>query len=219
MLFRLFLVTITLLLAASPSLADNEEKVYISLSGNLNLAADMELRSQNGALNATLNQNDSVIENDAGVGFSHSVGYKFESGFRADMEFAFREVNPNEGTSETSGGTTTIDGDYTVKSLLANMSYDFDWGDGFQPYVGYGAGIAWQEVDFEKFDGANSGVSKQSDTNFAYQLLLGVHMPVWDNMDLALGYRYFGTADPDLKNFETEVDIHSLEIGIRYYFE
>ena len=65
MLFRLFLVTITLLLAASPSVADNEEKVYISLSGNLNLAADMELRSQNGALNAALNQSDSVIINRA----------------------------------------------------------------------------------------------------------------------------------------------------------
>ena len=160
-----------------------------------------------------------MIENTAGVGFSHSVGYKFESGLRADMEFAFREVNPNEGTSETSGGTTTIDGDYTVKSMLANMSYDFDWGDRFQPYVGYGVGMAWQEVDLEKFDNVDSGIAKGNATTFAYQLMLGVHMPVWDNMDLAFGYRYFGTPDPDLENFTTELDIHSLEIGIRYYFE
>lgn len=199
-----------------PAFAEDGQP-YISLTGTLNFLEDMPLRSQSGSLNTVLRAQDAELETDTGMGFNHAIGFRFDSGIRGELEFSYRQMDTLQGISPTVGNTVVI-GDVNVKSVLANISYDFDSDWFFKPYVGYGMGLAWQEAELEKFDGTLSGLTKASDSTFAYQLFFGVSAPVFDATELIMGYRYFGTNDPDFSDFTTEIGIHGFEFGLRHYF-
>lgn len=230
MRLRILAIVAGLLLIAAPSFADDREGFYLGLSGLFGFAENFPIHSQDfgaspAATDVVLNALNAKIDADIGFGFAHAAGFKFDSGFRAEAEFAYRDVDLNRvfkpaGSTPiiSLSGSTPINGDINIKSWLFNAIYDFEMYTLFTPYLGYGVGVALQEGSLSMVHGIPADLSKGTDITFAYQILAGVIYTLTDHVDVGFGYRYFGTSNPDFGFFVSEIGIHSLEITLRYYF-
>ncbi len=110
-------------------------------------------------------------------------------------------------------GGITITGEMTSVAFMANIYYDFGEGTGTTPYVGFGLGAA--NITFD------SGV-KDTDTAFAFQLMLGISFPVSETLSITGEWRGFG-AIPEFEDsfgvpFEQDYGVGSLALGLRYSF-
>jgi opacity protein-like surface antigen len=124
------------------------------------------------------------------------AGYDFV-GPRVEIEALYRD---NQGSSNGSLpisriGTLRYAGAAEVQqtSVMANAYYDFFAHQAFTPYVGAGLGIAFIESRF-------NGLTRSSDTEFAYQAIVGVGYKVTPNLRLNLDGRYYGTTNPSFTN-------------------
>ena len=144
------------------------------------------------------------IGQDTGLGFNHSIGYRFKNSFSTELEFSYKG-----GRFDSNSG---LDGDMTTKSFLVNGMYSFDIREFYTPYIGYGVGLASHEANVK-----NKG--DRSDGTLAYQLKMGVDMEFSRKLSLLLGYRYFATDNPDFSGFFTaESSSHSIEAGVKFHF-
>ncbi len=124
------------------------------------------------------------------------AGYDFV-GPRVEIEALYRD---NQGASNgflpISGvGTLHYAGAAEVQqtSVMANAYYDFFAHQAFTPYVGAGLGIAFINSRF-------NALTNSSDTEFAYQAIVGVGYKVTPNLRLNLDGRYYGTTNPSFNN-------------------
>ena len=79
----------------------------------------------------------------------------------------------------------------------------------FTPYLG--GGLGWANVEFD--DGA-----KDDDNVFAYQVGGGLALEMMPLVTFDLGYRYFGTADPNIFGADVDYDSHNIMAGVRIGF-
>lgn len=207
--YGILVFAIMFLLTTPPVHAGGGTGPYITFSGSINVFEDMDLSNQNSTLGAILTAVGASLETDTGLGFNHSLGYKFGQSFSTELEFSFRKGNFATGTSSV--GKTAVDGDMDSKSLLLNAIYHFDFSQSFSPYIGYGIGVTFHEATLDGFDDGEQ-------RTFAYQFKMGVDLEFSQNMALVMGYRFFATDDPDFGFFTGEVATHSLEAGIKYFF-
>ena len=121
------------------------------------------------------------------------VGYDFV-GPRVEIEALYRD---NKGTTN---GVFPISGigrlrvlygraEVQQTSVMANVYYDFFAHDVLTPYVGAGLGIAFIDTHLGQ-------MGFTSDTEFAYQAIIGVGYKVTPNLRLNLDGRYYGTLNP-----------------------
>ena len=89
------------------------------------------------------------------------------------------------------------------------------------PYLGAGVGGARL---FAATRGQNTTVTDSSDTQFAYQGIIGIHHQFDDTFELGLDWRYFATTDPTftrvtgthfLSNYENQTLMLSLVYRFR----
>ncbi len=87
--------------------------------------------------------------------------------------------------------------------------------EAFSLYFGGGIGVGINELS-----GTNGGASiSLDDTTFAYHLDVGVNIAVYDNMDVQVGYRYFGEGDLTFAGVNVgDVDSSVIELGINFKF-
>jgi opacity protein-like surface antigen len=124
------------------------------------------------------------------------AGYDFV-GPRVEIETLYRD---NQGSQ---GGILPIAGvgflrsqgvaEVRQTSVMANVYYDFFAREVFTPYVGAGVGIAFINSHF-------GALTNSSDTEFAYQAIVGVGYKVMPNLRLNLDARYYGTLNPTFSN-------------------
>jgi outer membrane protein OmpA-like peptidoglycan-associated protein len=110
------------------------------------------------------------------------VGYDFV-GPRVALEGLY-----NNSKATVSGGSQTFGATKDEFAAMANLYYDFNAGSVIVPYVGAGAGIAFDKV-------SALGVSDNT-TAFAYQGIIGVGYNIDSQFRLNLEGRYFGTTSP-----------------------
>jgi opacity protein-like surface antigen len=107
------------------------------------------------------------------------LGYKRARAKSINVNDAFvTALNTGAGTTFT-GGDFNINGKTSVLSGMVNGLVDFGGNGGPGFYAGGGVGAA----NVKQFG--------SSDTKFAWQLLAGAYMPVSNNLDVGLKYRYF----------------------------
>ena len=171
-----------------------------------------------------------------------SVGYGFGNGLRLELEGNFRYNEVDSVTARGFGGATTSGGRAKTYGLMVNALYDFGATQGWavQPYLGVGAGYAWQEYDGVNVRARSTAGSALpqfqvdgTDGRFAYQAIVGAALPIRSVPGLALTaeYRFFGTLSPDIdatarnangviRRTQVEVDNfnHSVLLGVRYAF-
>jgi OOP family OmpA-OmpF porin len=191
---------------AAPSLAaDNEpqnqnkgEPVangwYIGAEGGVNWTpghghADALLYGPGGATQ----QNFSYEYGTGWVG-GLTTGYSFSSGFRPELELAYRRNNFN--SIDVGGGSVNASGNAGVETAFANLWYDLKLRNSiFQvlhPYLGIGGGAA--RVNFRDL-GPTGGptITDDHDTKLAYQAGAGFTVDVAPRLIMSVDYRYIGT--------------------------
>ena len=112
------------------------------------------------------------------------VGYKHAGLNNLHLPSATISALSDAGVDLTSS-EIPVDGHTRVLSGMVNGLVDFGGNRGIGAYAGAGIGLA--DVKF------SGGGLSASDTKFAWQLLAGVYMPLSENIDLGLKYRYFRT--------------------------
>lgn len=172
---------------------------------------------------------DDEIEFDAGYNVGAAFGYDYGMA-RLEFEIAYRQADID--TIQVDGINFNGDGDFSATSFMLNGYWDLETGSPVVPYFGGGVGVANVAVnDVSFFDPAFGEVrfADDDDTVFAYQLAAGLAFALNPTMSLDLGYRYFGTSDPELEadpqlvgfgpdGFETEFNSHNVSLGMRINF-
>ena len=170
------------------------------------------------------------FEFDSGLGVNGAVGLSLGA-LRLEGELSYRQSDFDQGTLSSltvgnttflfSGATGVVGGDVTSLGLMANMWYDIDTGGKLKPFIGGGIGVARVDADIDSIVGIPINISGD-DTVFAYQVGAGVGYDVSDKVVVTLGYRFFGTADPEFESggttVEGEYQTHNIEIGMRFKF-
>ena len=189
-------------LAAMPLAANaqNLNGFYIGARGGLNWMFNSDI-SVNGVATVSgfgsgqLNGTHSASFN-TGWALGGFAGYDFV-GPRVEIEALYRDNQGSQrGTLPSAGvGILRSQGVAEVRqtSVMANVYYDFFARETFTPYVGAGAGIAFIDSHF-------GALTNSSDTEFAYQAIVGVGYKVMPNLRLNLDARYYGTLNPTFSN-------------------
>ncbi|SVB68021.1 uncharacterized protein METZ01_LOCUS220875 [marine metagenome] len=189
---------IAFLLSVVPVSASSESGPYLTLTGSIDMFDDSALTSK---ADSSLPPGNS-IELETGLGFNHSIGYRFRNSFSAEVEFSYKSGQFGPG----------LDGDVNSKSFLVNGIYSFNIREFYTPFVGYGIGYAFHEASIK--DKGN-----REDLNLAYQFKMGVDMELSRKLSLLVGYRYFTTNNPEFKGYFTaESSSHGIEAGIKFHF-
>ncbi|MPZ34174.1 MAG: OmpA family protein [Rhodospirillales bacterium] len=138
-----------------------------------------------GGLNWLLNNNSYNM--DLGWAAGGKLGYDFV-GPRVELEGMYHS-NTGNGVVAFPSGFANVRGRIDQVSVMANLLYDFMPGEGFTPYVGAGAGIAFVDSTIQ---GCNL-----CSTQFAYQGILGIAYNM-DAFRIGLEGRYYGTTNGGL---------------------
>ena len=164
------------------------------------------------------------FEFDAGNYYGGTLGYDLVPGNvlgegRIEIEYGYRSNSIDRVKfvdSKVAGG-----GGVRVQSLMVNTFGVYRDGYYFHPYLGAGLGAAMVAVS-----GGVASVAPLVDDDtivFAYQFGGGIEIPVGDYLRLDLGYRYFATLDPELKEangskLEIEYRSHTGMVGVVVLF-
>jgi len=195
---KILVITMAFFFLALPAHAVTEGP-YFTLTGSIDTFEEMALSSVDSSLAST---NISAGFEDTGLGFNHSIGYQFKNSFSAELEFSYKGRDFRG----------AVDGDMTSKSFIANGIYSFNIREFYTPYVGYGIGYTFHEVNIQSY-------GDRTDTTLAYQLKMGVDMEFSRRLSLRVGYRYFTTNSPTFKQyFSSENSSHGIEAGVKFHF-
>ena len=116
-------------------------------------------------------------------------GYDFGM-FRAEAELAYKRLGIEDLTISgpllgaiggVNDGNFDVDGHASVLSVMGNALLDFGGDEGIGAYVGGGFGRARVKILGDR------------DSSWAWQAIAGVRMPISDQIDAGLKYRYFNS--------------------------
>ena len=208
------LVTSGLAMTAAASAAD-QPGPYVGLGAGLHM-----LRNS-GVLVGT---NAREMEFKNGPIFAGSAGYKWDQGFRTELELGYREGDVANLITPT--GPVAWTGSQKTWSTMGNLLFDLGTGSGFTPYIGAGAGLSW--IGWKNgFKGPNSATFDGTDKKFSWQGIVGAGFNATDKLDLFLEYRYIGLnnatfpanatpATPVISDHDDRS--HNVMLGFRYFF-
>lgn len=200
--------------AVFPARAD-ENGWYLRLQGGGNFSGDQDI---DGILGSSFaRQGEFSGGYVAGAALGHAFGP-----VRLEGEFLYREND----VDRLAGGSGVVSGDRSVRSLTANVLYDF-YSMAFSPdrsldfHVGAGLGTA--NVAFNGVTEGGAALLDDTDNVFAYQAIFGVSYSLSDQLSANLDYRYLTTVNPEFvtavgANIETEVGDHSVLFGLTWHF-
>ena len=200
---KILVFTIASILLAVQAHASDQAGPYFTLTGSIDMFEDVTLTNVDSSISPYL-VTGTEIRQDTGLGFNHSIGYRFKNSFSTELEFSYKggQLDSNSG----------LDGDMTTTSFLVNGIYSFNIREFYTPYIGYGVGLASHEASVE-------GHPEQGRGTLAYQFKMGVDMEFSRKLSLLLGYRYFATDNPTfVQLFTAESSSHGIEAGIKYHF-
>lgn len=170
--------------------------VYFRLDGSYS-SYDTPVVTENGIFDLT----DSSIDNNWGYG--GGIGMYFGRGFRGDLTVDF--LRETDVTANLGDPLSDLPGvrQFGFKSTvaLANIYYDFDFGNRFTPYVGVGLGFTRNKTTHGTVTdpcGCLTGtIEGSSDTHVAGAAMAGFQIKLRDRLSFDAGYRflYLGEAE------------------------
>jgi OOP family OmpA-OmpF porin len=191
------------ILLTAPALAADPTGFYVGIGGGINHAQDSDVEiGIGGGAGFKINN----VESKMGWAGHAYAGYNF-GGPRLELELAYRNNKVKNNQLPT--------GDQRIQSgaLMANFIYEFFSDATVSPYIGAGAGAAYVW---------GKGIVDDGDVAFAYQGIAGVNFKITPNVVLSADYRYFRTADPQIKEKGISADFdyvnHTGMVGLAYRF-
>lgn len=160
---------------------------------------------------------------DAGWAISAQAGYRFQNGFRGELEVDYRKNKVD--SIDYFGPVAGPDGDVSQTSLMANVLYDIRLDDNFALSLGAGVGLANASVDISD----NAGrliVDKGDGWGFAWQLIGGVSWSLSPNTEFYVEYHYFRNDRHDVTTFPDgfplddgmDLENSTAMLGVRFAF-
>ena len=214
LLNRTLLPFIAAAAVSSPALAAEEYGPYIALGAGYHNALSSTVTSEI-PVGGTPAQNRVTFN--GGWGIHGAIGYKWPEDFRSEFEFGFRNATVSAVDSASWLGRQS------AVTLMANILYDVGVGTTFQPYVGGGAGLAITKWDGVR--GTGSPIFTDTSSKFQWQGIAGVTIPLREQIDLYIDYRYANSlknrfdSDPTGSRISGHDDAsHNVFLGLRYAF-
>jgi opacity protein-like surface antigen len=216
-------ITAIALAAAVPAWAGSLGIGYLGLRGSYVSAEDQATASP---------MIDDHREFKDGWGVTGFMGFVIDEALRGEIEAGYRinnietvRVDRNLLLPASQGSVFAADGQVDMSLAMANLYYDFQIsGSPVLPWVGIGVGGAHVNYSFvyDYGDPAAPAAAKDSDWQFAYQLMAGVTMPVGKTTSMSLGYRYLKTeemvfVDAYANEFRTDLTNHSVDLGLQIH--
>ena len=206
------------------SIAHAQPVTGVYVAGGVGYNIELKQNLKDGVVGTTpIPGNANVASQDGFMG-EGSVGYGFGNGFRVELEGDYYSnifsKNPNTNAIPAASGRSTKYG------AMVNGLYDFNLGYMLNPYLG--AGVGYQEADYNNFT-TGSGISAdESKASFAGQAIVGVAFPIatvpglsftgeYRFMALVSARKYHGTYNGIDSSFKTQDDYNnSFLLGARY---
>ncbi|MDE1468584.1 OmpA family protein [Aurantiacibacter sp. D1-12] len=173
---------------------------------------------------------DATSSGDTGWGASVQLGHDWGR-IRTEIEGSYQSFGADAIDSAAQGiptgveslatGPQDYDGDFTLTSLMANALVDFGGADDVQFSIGAGAGRTWMNADAE-IPGSAQAHLDTSDSEWAWQGLAQLRIPVADRVDLGLKYRYFSSLEFEVDDTlgrlnDFELATHTLSASLVVY--
>lgn len=185
---------------------------------------------------------------DTGLALSGQVGYKFDNGFRLEVEGNYSRYNVAGHNGFIVGGANIDSANLAVLTrgpavagnpsvgafaatdtgsvrnigVFANVFYDIETGTAFQPYVGVGAGVNWVRARFQPSD---VRIASDTEAGIAYQLMAGATYELSPRAELFGQYTYRANgnrADIDLDLLPATLGVQNhqsiVTAGMRFKF-
>lgn len=254
---KLLLCGVLLITGASPAYAQSQSGPYVGLSAGTSIPEDSQNRGSFRA-DVPATADFPAITNgtplswrtrlDGGFNIAGQFGYRFDNGFRPEIEVAYSQYDVRSHDNLAVGGTV-IDGidsavltrgpasatNPTVGAVLAadpgkienlgvfaNLYYDFNRTGRLQPYIGAGIGAQRVTVDYRP---SNVRVADADQTRFAYQAMAGITYKLSSRLDVFGQYNYRATdgrANVDLTLLPANLGVESrqsiITTGVRVHF-
>jgi outer membrane protein OmpA-like peptidoglycan-associated protein len=196
----LFASATALSLLATPVVAA-DEGFYIGVAGGGNIMHGDDING---------NGFNSEVEHDAGFVGTGVIGYKYENGFRNEIELGYRK-NDIDTVSNVDGT-----GDTEVYSAMVNLLFDLDITEtNIDTYIGGGVGGAL--IRHDKVGAVQGTTVDDSEFTPAFQGIAGISYALSDKADLYMNYQYFHAADPNFQtanNIKVDADYDSSTVMI-----
>lgn len=143
------------------------------------------------------------------------LGWATMSGFRPELEFAFRS---NDVEDE---GTTAFapKGEQHANAGMANLWYDFGsprFAPKLRPYIGGGFGLV--KLDYRHLGGGASNDNSITDTTEAWQAGVGAAYDYSRRIALTFGYRYFEAREGQFGSLQSDHRSDGIAAGVRWSF-
>jgi opacity protein-like surface antigen len=119
-----------------------------------------------------------------------SYGFKFENGFRAEVELGYQKC---QFKSVQSLDDQQSKRSFHRMSYMANVLYDISQIkiSEMTPYVGFGVGYCDTAENYKITKESTSTNSKLKDNRFAYQAIVGAKYNINEDYAAAMEYHYF----------------------------
>jgi outer membrane protein OmpA-like peptidoglycan-associated protein len=209
------------MLAAPAAMAQPISGFYVGAGVGYNIVQNSDL-----SISGVPGVRSGRAEFEGGIVVLGSLGYGFGNGLRLELEGSYRS---NDVDKVVLGGVraSTARGRQETYGIMANVLFDIDLGLGFMyPYIGAGAGVGITE--WNGVSANNVRLVDDSDTQFAYQGIVGASFPLGGGFAITAEYRFFATLDNEFEidrrvaargTLEAENYNHSFLLGLRYAFE
>jgi opacity protein-like surface antigen len=198
---RALFVCLGLALLAAPSAAEPNNGLYLELQGGASFWQDADV--------TVSGFGSGEVSFDTGFNAGGALGFRMLDVLRLEGHASYRQAD----FDRVDAGGLSIDGDGFAGSaaFLGNVYVDIPFPFFVKPYVGAGAGIAIFSADVD----GNTVDIDDDDTEFAWNAMGGVFVPVFRHLELDLRYRYITSDDPTV-----DADLLGLGDGeIRAEFE
>jgi opacity protein-like surface antigen len=178
-------------MAAAPPL----EGQYVSLFGGGVVPVDTHI--------SYASQNYMVDFNN-GFTVGAAIGATIADHVRGEIELSYLNYKPD--TADNVGSVSDASGSMNMTFLMANIWRDVDFG-AFQPYGGFGVGMALADID----NAYNRGIAHINDATLALaaQAGTGVRVPLNDSLTVDVGYRFKAALDVLTKGDKSDNGAHA----------
>lgn len=161
-------------------------------------------------------------KNDLDLDGAIQVGYyvrKYATKFTKTSSATKAQYNLTKTKFYTAPYSSSVGGDLTAFSIMANVWYEFPSTGQLHPFIG--GGIGWAKVELDLDEPADSS---GDDTGFAWQIGAGVSYDMSDRTSIRFEYRRFQVNDIEIRHDDmTDLGISDYEandiiVGVRVRF-
>ena len=188
---------------------------YLGVAGAVSVLGTAKAEDNLGSYN---------LKSDPGTLLSLQVGYDLPVGGlfgNGRVELEYNQWNNDFTKVEFRDGTFDTRGSLKGRSLMLNSFATFPNGTRLTPYAGVGLGVAQLKIDQLTID--PKPLINDKDMIFAGQGGCGIGVEINSHLRLDLGYRYFASVRPELKDADgrkvkLNLNAHRLMLGLVLLF-